>query len=327
MASYPAVCSLGHPPVTVNTDAELQSHITSEHPDSDPSSVNNALAGAGSSGASGPPVPSLSDPLSKWGITITSLTSIRPETVCVPTAISITDFTQFLASYGKQVVPTVDPDVGAFLIEFFRYVLFTGATEDASSAGSFQLRDKSGGSAPEVSWSSFFNSCKDYFNSRGSLFTPRRLARTCDEAFWEMWNNNKIEALNDVRTRGTPISRRFRMQGGRAPKAYVLVPELFDSRLTAEELEVRRLHQSTITKIATNTTRPTFEGLDQEGSHLAYEAAKARTTRIIQNAGASADEAQRAYQSLHHATNASVPPNPPQSRYGGSRFTFGESDF
>lgn len=283
--TYPVTCSLGHPPVSLASDNELQTHITSEHPNAVAADVRSQLVSQSAAPGGVVNVPQVTDPLAAWGVTADQVTALKVRDVSCPNGITIGGMTAFLSAFGKTQLPPVDPDVGAFLVEFFRYTLYTCAAEDASNAGSFSLRDRSSGNVASVTWASFFSGCKDHFSAQGLLFTPRKLMRTCESIFWALWNNPKVEALDDVRTDGTPISRRFTMSDGRKPKAYVVVPELFSNRLTKTEQECRRLHQSTVTKIAAGAERSTYDGFDQQGRHLALEAHKAKMMSIIAGVG------------------------------------------
>jgi hypothetical protein len=272
----------------LNNDNDLQSHIVSEHPNAVASDVRAGLVSQTQSSGAQVNVPQITDPLAAWGVTLDQVSALKVRDVSCANGITINDQISFLSTFGALQQPVVDPDVGAFLLEFFRYVLLTCASEDASNAGSFFLRDKSGGSKVAVAWSSFFSACKDHFSSQGLLFTPRKLMRTCEDVFWSLWNNPKVSALDDIRTHGSPVSKRFTMSDGRKPKAYVIVPELFSNRLTQTERECRLLHQSTVTKVAAGTDRPTYDGFDPEARNLALQAHRSKMENIIRNAGAGA---------------------------------------
>lgn len=254
----------------------FQSHIHSEHPGSDPVSVRASATGAGTGTTTSFAAPLLTGAYAKWGITRNALMAVRPEDVSDPLELTQSGFVDFLGVYGQQQQPPIDPDLAAFAIEFFLYVLNTTASEESQQAGLFKLRDKASGGVARVSWSSLFSSAGEHYQKQSTLFTPRKLMRTFEELFWDMWLDPKITALDRVRSRGTKLSNEFLLPSGLPPKAYVVVPQLFTTHLTEEERRCRDLHMSTVEKIARSDQQPTYHGLDREGSHLAREANKSQ---------------------------------------------------
>lgn len=265
--TFPTTCSVGHDPIALNSDADLVTHHASAHPTTAISSYRSSLVSAsGGPQANDPPPPPvvLRSPMASWGLTSSSFTSLQASDVSSGSELSIHLVTECISHYGASMTPSFEIDLAPFLLEFFLYCLFNAATDDASPTGSFTLRERAGSRRQLVKWSALFASFTDYFSPLGYAFTPRRLMRTCDPLFWELWNNPEVHALDRARTEGTPISRRWRLPNGKHPPAYVLVPQLFTSHLTSDEHGIRKQHQFTVTKLSQAESAPVYDGLDSE---------------------------------------------------------------
>lgn len=286
MSDFPKTCSLGHDVVSLADDAAVQTHLTTTHPDNAPA-ARDALTNAQARDDGIIPVTRLRDPLADWGTTAAIIRSIPASALCKGTSLTIKGFLLFLSAFGATRDPVVQPDVGKFLLDFFLYVLYTAASEEASVAGSFNMVDTSSSIRATVRWADFFQAAVRHFSTEGLAFTPRKLMRTCDGVFWKMWNDAEVHGLDEVREVGTPLSQRWRMTNGEQPPAYVPVPQLFSAHLTSEEHKLRAHHQSTVSKVASGDQEIAYDGFDQVGQSLAFRAQKAQLARNIAGMGGS----------------------------------------
>jgi hypothetical protein len=272
--SFPVTCALGHPIQTLNGYDDLATHHASAHeaiPISDYTAQLRSSTGGALDAPAPPPPAVLSNPLASWGLNRSSFTPYTPADVSSGSELSAQQIRDFLIHYGKNQDPAFTIDVAAFILEFFLYVLYNAATNDATPTGGFTLREQAGSRTLYVKWSAFFAAARDYFDPMGYVFTPRRAMRTCDPLFWVLWNDREIKALDRVRTEGTPLSRQWRLSNGKHPQAYVVVPQLFTVHLTDEEHLCRKKHQYTITKLSGSTSTIDYDGLDPDNTVVASD--------------------------------------------------------
>ncbi|QDO72747.1 hypothetical protein [Entoleuca gammaflexivirus 2] len=272
--SFPVVCTQGHEARSLTSPEELATHHASAHPNVSINDYRNSLrsSGRGSDRINAPPPPPVfNNPLHAWGLNVSNFTAYSSDDVSSGSELSVRLLQEFFDAYGRSFSPPMPIDTAALLLDFFLYCLFNAATNDASPTGSFVLRESDGPRQQKIRWTAFFAAAQDHFDPAGYAFTPRRMMRTCEPAFWELWQNSEVKALDRVRSEGTPISRQWRLPNGKHPPAYALVPQLFTSHLTNDERACRKSHQATITKLSTAAARPEYEGLDPENTVVASD--------------------------------------------------------
>jgi len=272
--TYPVTCRLNHAPQSIANAADLATHHASEHEAVSMSDYQAQLSGGGSGAPDAPappPPPSFTNPLSAWGLNRSSFTSFTSSDVSSGSELSIQLALEFLLHFGRDQDPAFTVDVSSFLLDFFLYCLYNAATNDSTPTGGFQLREQAGPTKVYTKWVTVFSAARDFFDPLGYVFTPRRLMRTCDPLFWNLWQDVDVKALDRVRKEGTPISRQWRLPNGKHPPAYVLVPQLFNAHLTLDEHTCRKRHQYTVTKLSGSTADVAYDGLDPEDTVAASD--------------------------------------------------------
>jgi hypothetical protein len=277
--SYPTTCSFGHAAIILNDDSELQTHLSSEHPKGDINAIRRALSSSTSTNDQGIPTVVLTSALSRLGIKVDDLHSITASELSDSAEITPESALSFISSFGASLEPAIDPSKPFFLLDFLKFCLRTSASEETDSAGGFLLKESAGAKSTFVTWTSFKNAAKAHYGPKNLPFTMRKLMRTFDLAFWEMWSDPKIKSLDDVRANGTPLSRRWTYPDGTHPKAYVLVPELFTNHLTQAERLLRISSQDTVRKVVSDSSGDvTYEGYDADQDYASRHSD--RTARL-----------------------------------------------
>jgi len=113
-ASYPATCSLGHAGVVLKDDSDLQTHITSEHPNGDAAAIRKALVSPEAGGASGIPEVVLGSALKRLGIKVEDLHSVSASELSAATDLTPESFISFFTAFGKKQTPSIDPSIPFF---------------------------------------------------------------------------------------------------------------------------------------------------------------------------------------------------------------------
>lgn len=262
MSEFPAQCVVGgHPARRLNDETELITHYTSEHPGMALADYRLALEFADL-----PPEPSdpdqkllpVTSQYARFGLLPKKLHKIAPEETYSGGDLSAKQLTELLEHIGSTRDITIDPH--HFFLDLFIFILRYGATEDASGLGYFTLRDTNSPATVDIHTNVFLSEGEEYFTPKNILFTYRRFVYALDGLFWELWNDPKLTALDQIKRQGTARSRNWKLDNGRAPPAYVLVPGLFDTHLTPSEWECRKRYRE-----AAQLEKDRTEGTDYKG--------------------------------------------------------------
>lgn len=210
--------------------------------------------------------PQFVDPFAAWSIVANSLDNLTSEDLCGGSQLTIADAGNWLNEYGDSFDPPLPIDRGRFFLNFLVMVLTTAASEETDSAGSVELVSSADATRRvKVTWTQVFNHGREHFRGSNVAFTPRKLMRVSEPLLWRLWSSPNVRALNEIRKRGTALSRRWKINGV-LPQAYVVVPELFTDQLNEEERALRLMAQSYVNKTSGRTEKMSYLGADFDGN-------------------------------------------------------------
>jgi hypothetical protein len=261
---YPVDCVTGHSkPVTLRDDAALVSHHTSEHSKVPIADYRNQFVkgkapatGSGPSKAVKQKTPSTA--VSRYGLTSTKLHEVQARDVQKGGLMTEEHTNDFLAFLGQQFSVSIDP--AHFFIDLFILFLEHGGTNDVAGLGGTYLHDTQGSDRKFVTWQLIKELAISFFKEFNIDFSYRRWQLSMDDLLWEMWNDPEIRSLDHVRDHGTPRSTQFCFPDGTPVPAYVVVPDMFNAHLAANERGVRKAYNA-----SANLTKEGQDTLDYVG--------------------------------------------------------------
>jgi len=275
MSDFPKFCSSGHAQISLADDTAVQGHLASAHATSkDQAAIRAAMTSQAAASGAAVVAPSDDDPYARWGLVQTGFSNLKAQDLSAATGFTVQQIQGFISHFGAMQNPPITVDLHAFTLEFFVFVLVTAASEETSSAGSFTLRSAINGDKMTITWSSFFSSASSYFSAVNLEAKPRKFMRTFESLFWRLWNDSSVKALDDIRKNGTKLSQAWDFPSGGKPKAYVVVPQLFQSQLTPAEAQLRIDTQATVTKEASQSDAAVYHGYDPQSRNLMLRAYK-----------------------------------------------------
>ncbi|RYO87575.1 hypothetical protein DL762_004221 [Monosporascus cannonballus] len=204
--------------------------------------------------------------ISRAGMTVSNFKNIRSTEVTSNSLITFQAAANFLLELGAKF-GCLDPSHERLQIDLFILILNHAGTDDVEGLGSTTLMSNDGTAKKTITWVQFQEAAKEYFDGElGIKFTFRRCIPSFERLWWELWNMDDLEALDDVKQFGTRRSRRWQ-QSGEPVEPYVLVPDLFDDHLTARERKVRLLYNEIVElekEAGATTDDITYVGRDSE---------------------------------------------------------------
>jgi hypothetical protein len=261
--TFPVSCSVGgHPSVLLHDDAELVTHYSSEHSAIPISKFHEQLKNADA-----PPQPLAAaatttntlSPYARFGLTQTLLSGVRSTDLGSAGDFSPALIEEFLSTFGDTHGIDVDP--AHFYLDLFVFILRHGATDDPTGLGHLDLHDRSSSRTVRVTWENVKEAGVRFFTPLNMIFTFRKFVYALDDLFFAMWKDQKVGALDEIRIVGTPRSRNWRLPDGTAPPAYVLVPGLFNDKLTPAEFELRQRYRAAVNLDKGGVSRVDYVGI------------------------------------------------------------------
>jgi hypothetical protein len=241
---FPVDCSSGHAVVNIATAGDWATHLVSEHGAGAATTAAQAIAAVlaaqqaqvAAPAAPGPGAPPLTG-LAEWGVVAANLQQTESRS---GGDIKPAELHEFLANYGQAQSPPVSISMGVFISSFALLIFTHLGSNKLANCGLLDLEDVVTGDVSYVPWVDFFNAGETFFKAHHKTFSPRNLMRSMESALADLYFNHPTAVLKSLKAKGTPASRRVALADGSAPMPHVLVPEIFYSRLTAEEKKARK---------------------------------------------------------------------------------------
>lgn len=284
MINFPISCSLGHVAVVLKDDAELVSHHSSEHASTSLADYRKTVEGQ----VDAPPDPTgatikqkaHATALAKYGLTADSLRAVKSSEVHSGSMITISMSNDILKALGRR--DNISVNAHRFYLELFRFVLMHAATNDVKNLGGLDLHSTTSADKVWMSWDTVKDIATLTLQAYDIKFTFRRWQMSLDDLFWELWSDNEITALDDIRTNGTPRSRQFFTPDGNCVAPYVCVPDMFNNYLSPSERTARRLYNASAGVNKEGNESYEYVGLgnaDAVDDMLLYEGKRASSMR------------------------------------------------
>lgn len=245
MPNFPATCPVAACNKVLDDPTGLLTHHTSEHTSIDMvtykgmftatdapivNPVNNTVAYVQPKSV-----------IARAGMTISNFKNIRSGEVTSNALITFQANANFLLELGAKF-NCPDPSHERLQTDLFIFILDHAGTDDVEGLGGTTLMSNDGTAKKHITWVQYQEAAKEYFDLEyGIKFTFRRYIPSFENLWWELWNMDDLEALDDVKQFGTRRSRKWQ-QSGEPVEPYVLVPDLFNNHLTARERKVRQLY-------------------------------------------------------------------------------------
>jgi len=300
MASYPKICSYNHPALSIGSESELQTHISSAHPNDSAVTIKTALTDpAGSSKQVPQATPST--PFGKWGITAQAVSTLSGRRQARGGDYDRQTVQAFLTDFGSHLSTAITPNYAIFFASFLCLVLHTAASEEVDKAGSFEFSD--GSEDVPVAWADFKSAAVKWFTQRHLTFTFRKLMRSCEEVMEALYFDDSTSYFDDIKANGTQISRRWFYPDGSPTEAWVAVPELWTKRLNASQREMRRVISAGVTKKSGTDGIHEYLGFDDNGDVMSRVAMQEESRADV--AGHKAVRRLRAAGTVHPNESAS----------------------
>lgn len=262
---FPGHCTLAHSqPVPIATPAELLSHHISAHGSLPLASVTNAFTPLSSPTANPASVPSTDDPLASLGILRSRVRAKAASSAGAGANFNLDEIKAFVAHLGLLLGPDSNFDVSDFYVELLIYFSNHLGTNKTENTGALILRDTNDDNKEVmISWHDVTLKAKKFFANSGREFTWRKTFTALAPAL-RVLRDDGLPALASLTTRGSRVSRKWRLPDGNLAPYWIFIPDLFPEDITP--LHRTALEPYLLSRAAlTTSSHATYTGLDQDG--------------------------------------------------------------